>query len=603
MAYSIFSSILYLLCEALLISGFLRIKKTNKTQSVVISVFITIVGVMCLHTLTSGLLTLLHIPVVLISMALVDGVLGGLIWWRALKTKSFEKYTLNPADVVVVCVIAAVVFVFWGKMYGTSMTPAFYVTDGSAHYMEAMRVIRDRNVTDMYYHSINNALLIMLFTPIISAPHFYKAYLFGELVNLFLSGLSLYCLMRHYAKDRVLKIIAVGFTLIYLVGYPLNNSLFGFIYLGEGITVIAMMILVFEMYSQGELEEKWGIILGCLSATGIALSYMLFAAVAFIAGFLRINLARLKDKNLFTAKTVLINLGIFLIPCVLTLIFAYGGIFGSTDETVGGAIAAEGTIYRDLFSNFLPWMPFSLYGCYALFRQKKSKTLLWFTGLFFLQTIAFFMMAYLGMISTYYFYKMHYLMWLFTFATAFAGIALLPHVARPLPICSLAVWALVFIMFITNLDGRIQQKNPFLAEPKAAAFFNNLFNYNLIMVAADPGDDLYTHMNKNKLDLLDSAYYYFDEHPEIDMETFMPVTSWTDSYWVVSVLDLEKYYKEWWPSPTGYVDEEYGEKMEEADYLLVFTDSDGFAAYQDLILDGYEVLYSNDLGLFLKAEK
>jgi len=65
---------------------------------------------------------------------------------------------------------------------------------------------------------------------------------------------------------------------------------------------------------------------------------------------------------------------------------------------------------------------------------------------------------------------------------------------------------------------------------------------------------------------------------------------------------FEKYYKDWWPNPTGYVDREYGKKMEKADYLLVFTDSDGFAEYQDLILEGYEILFSNNVGLFLKAQ-
>ena len=145
---------------------------------------------MCFNTLTSGILTLVHIPVTILSLAVVNLGVASFLWVKIVKTKEKQAYKFEAADLFMVGFLLGFVFVYWGKMYGTAMKPAFYVPDGSAHYMEAMRVVRDRNVTDMYYHSINNAVWIELTKPFIQAPHHYKAYLFSELVNLFLSGIS-----------------------------------------------------------------------------------------------------------------------------------------------------------------------------------------------------------------------------------------------------------------------------------------------------------------------------------------------------------------------------------------------------------------------------
>ena len=600
---ALFSSIIYTISFLALCSGFLFYRKSEKTLSSVTWVFLTYVLNMCFNTLTSGILTLVHIPVTILSLAVVNLGVASFFWVKIVKTKEKQAYKFEAADLFMVGFLLGFVFVYWGKMYGTAMKPAFYVPDGSAHYMEAMRVVRDRNVTDMYYHSINNAVWIELTKPFIQAPHHYKAYLFSELVNLFLSGISLYALIRHYAKDTLLNVLSVVFPLVYVIGYPLNNTLYGFVYLGEGITIIAAILLILELFCKEEIDRNLGIALLCLGCTGIALCYVLFAPVIFVAIFIRILFYQKKNDKVVCLNTVWINLAVFLIPCVLAIVFAYGGIFATTEETVGGSIAAEGTIYRDLYSNFLPWLPFAGYGFYTLIKQKKNKSITLISSLFLLQTIAFFAAAYVGLVSTYYFYKMHYLMWLFVFALAFMGLSLIPKVARPFPVAALVCWALVFATFITNADGKASLHNPYLSEPKAAGFFNNLYNHNLIIVAADPGSIYCTKYEKDKLALLDSAYYYLEDHPEIGNEDFMAVTPWSDSYWAISVLDMESEYFKWWPTPIDFVNKDYKKRMEKADVLLVFTDSDGYREYGDVVSEGYNMLYSNNQGFLLRKQQ
>lgn len=599
---AIFSSVLYLISVLGLCSGFYLYKKSDRIFSAITWVFLTYILNMCFNVVTSGVLTLIHIPVTILSLAIINLGVAGYFWRHILLTKEKQNYQVVSADFFVIGLLLAFVFVYWGKMFGPAMKPAFYVPDGSAHYMEAMRVVRDRNVTDMYYHSINNAVWIEFLTPVIQAPHYYKAYLFSELINLFLSGLSLYCVIKTYAKDRFLRILSVVFPLIYVIGYPLNNTLFGFVYLGEGITVIAAVAIILEFFCIEKISRNWGVALLCLGCCGIALCYILFAPALFIVIFIRVLFYQKKLDKIVCWRTVWMNLAIFLLPCVLAIVFAYGGIFATTEETVGGSIAAEGTIYRDLYSNFLPWLPFAGYGFYMLIKQKKNRSIVLMSGAYLIQTIAFFIAAYTGAVSTYYFYKMHYLLWMFVFALAYLGVSLIPRIARPFPVSALVCWGLLFVMFITNADGRANSHNPFLAEPKAAAFFNNLYNYNLIMVAADPGSEYCTKMEKDKLELLDATYYYLNEHPEIKHEDFMAVAPWHDSYWVISVLDMEDQYFEWWPTPVNYVDKEYKKKMKEADYLVVFTDSEGYREYGDVVAKNYNMLYSNNQGFLLEKQ-
>jgi len=599
---AVFSSIIYTISFLALGSGFFLVKKADKTFSALTWTFLTYILNMCFNTLTSGILTLIHVPVTILSLAIVNIAVSVFLWMKIIKSKEKQSYKVIPADFFVVIFLIGIVFVYWGKVYGTAMKPGFYVPDGSAHYMEAMRVVRDRNVTDMYYHSINNAVWIELLTPIIQAPHYYKAYLFSELLNLFLSGLSIYCLIQKYAKGKFLQALSVVFPLIYVIGYPLNNILYGFVYLGEGITIIAATLIILELFCNDYISRNMGVVLLCLCCTGIALCYILFAPVVFIVIFIRVLFYQKRVEKIVCKNTVLMNLAIFLLPCILAIVFAYGGIFATTEETVGGSIAAEGTIYRDLYSNFLPWFPFAGYSVFTLIKQKKNKSIVMLFLAFILQAVAFFVLAYVGGVSTYYFYKMHYLLWLFVLSLAFMSFSLIPKVARAFPTSAFICWMLVFAMFITNADGRASAHNAYLSEPKAAGFFNNIFNYNLIMVAADPGSEYCIKTDKDKFALLDSAYYYLEAHPEIKNEDFMAVAPWHDSYWVISVLDMEDQYFEWWPTPIDYVNRDYKHKMKDADVLLVFTDSDGYRKYGDVVREGYNMLYSNNQGFLLKKQ-
>ena len=51
------------------------------------------------------------------------------------------------------------------------------------------------------------------------------------------------------------------------------------------------------------------------------------------------------------------------------------------------------------------------------------------------------------------------------------------------------------------------------------------------------------------------------------------------------------------------MNKDYKKQMEKADVLLVFTDSDGYREYGDVVSEGYNMLYSNNQGFLLRKQQ
>ena len=99
---ALFSSVIYTISFLALCSGFLFFKKSEKVLSTVTWVFLTYVLNMCFNTLTSGILTLIHIPVTILSLAIVNLGMAAFLWIKIVKTKEKQAYKFETADLFIV---------------------------------------------------------------------------------------------------------------------------------------------------------------------------------------------------------------------------------------------------------------------------------------------------------------------------------------------------------------------------------------------------------------------------------------------------------------------------------------------------------------------
>ena len=73
----------------------------------------------------------------------------------------------------------------------------------------------------------------------------------ADILNLGLAAAMFYCVSRHKISSSFEKNYRCFYFQEYnVITYPLNVTLFGFTYLGMGITIIGIIILLMEFYEK-----------------------------------------------------------------------------------------------------------------------------------------------------------------------------------------------------------------------------------------------------------------------------------------------------------------------------------------------------------------
>ena len=140
-------------------------------------------------------------------------------------------------------------------------------------------------------------------------------------------------------------------TIIYAIGYPLNNLLSGFHYLGVGCLAINAII-----YLLSNKEQSKTLIMFFINMV-VILSYSLFAPVAYLSIFIYEAYINRKKYNKLLNKNFIINTIITLIiPGIIGIVY----LILPNIEAVK-YISVEGYIYKNIFTNIIFFIPFVVY--------------------------------------------------------------------------------------------------------------------------------------------------------------------------------------------------------------------------------------------------
>lgn len=342
-----------------------------------------------------------------------------------------------------------------------------------------------------------------------------------------------------------------------------------------------------DSWLQEELYGWLGMIFASLCCLGIIECYVLFMPVMFFSLFFCILYKQKKRAKLISLDTVKVCLGVFLVPTVLGLYFTYLGIFGYNNVTVGSAIAQEGGIYKDLFSNFVFLMPLALYGYYYLKKEKKNWFILYIFPMLAGFLLVLFALGMTGRVSSYYFYKNYYFLWLIVFILAFAGVTYIEKKSRLLISMGLFIWLFVLWVGQYSIENRIANKNDrYIVSYNSRAFCDiYMFNRDAKGNVAYSGDKVLIY--QKAMDILDET------------DSYIPLAgSWEDYYWMEAITNQRSYDFCYWN--TG--DEVFFQNLKEADYIMVLLDSDIYNDYSDYF-NQLEKVYENGIGFVAKVEK
>ena len=365
-----------------------------------------------MDALFAAVMGFLHVPVSCLSIGIANLAVSVFFWYGILKKGRRQQYTSRILDFIFAAVLFAAVFWCAYRQFGSEFSIRYLTIDPSVHLGYAMDIVNNQSVSGMFFAQLNNAMFIQTFLPFLpSGFDAYKLFMIGDACMLYLSGLMFYALVLRFCKTKFLHITGICLTLLYTLGYPLNNMLYGFIYLGVGVTVTAFLVFGAEHFLADKIDRKLSVFMLGLGMLALMLCYILFVPVVMLGVFLCLTIGLARKKELLKRRTLLDYAVIFLVPIILGLIYSYANYFGeATGTTVGGAIALEGAIYRSLLSNFIIFMPFAVYAVLKMWKEKKNAPA---TAIFVLLLIFMAGMLFLGIkgkVSSYYFYKNYYLL-------------------------------------------------------------------------------------------------------------------------------------------------------------------------------------------------
>ena len=572
-------SLFYAVSIILLFTGLYLYKKSVIVMYGAVWIPLLLVLVSCYQTFVTAFLCFVNIPVNIVSVGCCNLLGSSYFLYTIWKKKEIQKYKYEAIDIIgYLCVIVLVLVFVKMRFGGPHLFLNYAAIDPATHFKSALYIMDYQTVTAMYHSALNNALFMECFAPFTGVELYYKLFLISDMISFVIAGFLFFGLLRKQLTDRFLKIAGLVIVLLYMAGYPLNTEIFGFIYLGQSITIIAAIIILMDMYVDKEIKEWFDLGSVMILCAGLAVCYILFAPVTYFAIITCIFLYQRKNEKLISWKTIRICLGVFLLPCLIGIYYTYFRIFNS-GTTVSGAIVTEGGCYRDLYSDFLPLLPLAIVGIIRLYQKKKNRVFMYlcpysivFVGILFLKGM-------FQQVSSYYYYKTYSLIWLLLFVGMFYGILQIDKKSRLLIVSGFATWSMVFGICVTSFEEKVAVHNEmFCPSPKASAFVS-IYSYN--------GYDLKNRgpYNPEKISLY--QYVYKNLLTDSEKENIPVVAYWEDVYWYADITDQYSVA--------------YEALKEDARYVVVMTDdlSTDYIDNQEYF-DSLERVYENEAGYVAK---
>jgi hypothetical protein len=577
-------SILYLVSAVLLLGGAFLYRKSEDRLYAATWIPLLLVCFTCYEAVLAALLQWVTLPVNIVSVGLLNLVPAVWLWYQILRKRNLQQYIFAWYDAGIWLVFLAFAVWFAGRRFGGAELAINYATiDPAMHFQSALDVMMNQKVENMFHAALNNALVIETFAPFTTADRYYRIYILADILNYLVAGGMFYGAVRRFLTKRFAKCTGVVLSMVYFLGYPLCTLMFGFGYLGMGISIVAAILVLADGFMRDELWKWCSIVLLMIACAGVFTCYMLFMPVVFFSVILCIFRKQWKRRKLVSPDTVVTCLAVFLLPCIIGLYYCYGGVF-SGGVTVDSAINNEGACYRDLFSNFLFCTPLALFGYAQTVRGRRNETIVYLFPFTLMFVAALFVKGMQNEVSSYYYYKNYHLMWFLVFYLAVSALAYLESQTKVLAGCCLAVWAAVFALNVTDAEEKIQSRNVLFCEVPKAGMLNDIFSFNFDTLALAE-DNQYP---ESKLKLY--AYVYWNLLQNGTVEAVPFVGSWEDELWYQDIS---------WQRDTGWQ-----ENLKDAEYIVILKDENSadYLEYQ-VFFDTLEAVYENDAGCVARIQQ
>ena len=619
------ASIFYIISYAALCAAIFGFPKTKgdpgKKQNGFLWLAIALLAAECWAGVAAGLMSLLHIPVTLISVGAAHLAAAACLYLAArqegmaplLPLQATRRKGMAPlrtlqaprrkGTVLASCavpeirvldiaagVLLLLLIIYLGYTRFHTANPIIFATiDPAERLGNAMNIAVTKSVIthfpNQYFIQLTGSLFIQTLQPFAPSVLPFRFFEWKDMFNLWFTGALFYGAASLFMRSRFAKGACFILTFVFLLGFPWMGQLFGFVYPGVAVNLILLVLIAFALLYRGELDKRPAYLLISLGCFGLGICYTLYAPPVFLAAFLAIFFYERRSGEARIGRIALTELLIFIIPAVWT--FVNSVMLDINDEfNVGSSITEEGAIYRNLFTDFLPYAPLAIWFAWRLISKKQWNFHLLFTLCFAAYQIGIFALMMTFRVSTYYYYKLYFATWLIFLFMACLAIDELVRNSRVRRFVAVygVCWALAAALGVSGADYKLQDHRFLSNEQPGADVSFRIYAQN-IQYFTPPGEYNYINYDKYFIKLCTEARRLSGpvnekKHIEIVTEEMKDVF-WKDA--LTSQLLIPR----------------YGPPENKNCLWIVLTDSPAYEKDKEYY-DSLERLFENRLGYVVK---
>jgi len=225
---SILGAVMYLAAITACTVMVYRYRKSCQRISGFVWAVLSFLATICMGSILAGVISVLHIPVNIYTMAVVYALLAGGTAFLIHREGMVQEYEWEKYDFIVIGVVTVVVAAVCIKIFSSQLLYCYYNSDAGLHLKEATAIVRSQKVTNMYFLHLQNAMFIEMVQPFVRIADWYKGYIIGDCFFLWVETLFFVAFIRRYARTAASKVFAGLLTFCYFLGYPFFSFYYSF---------------------------------------------------------------------------------------------------------------------------------------------------------------------------------------------------------------------------------------------------------------------------------------------------------------------------------------------------------------------------------------
>ncbi len=576
-------SLFFLISFSAYFSSFFLLKKNDKNINAVLWLPLNLVLSYGVIAFVCAIVNFI-LPINLLTVSVICLVLAGALWYLIYK-KGKQKYYFKVCDLIAFVVFIAIAVFYSYKQFGADLMPIYETSDPSVHLQMAINILQNQELHTMFFAPLLNALFIEFFGIFISEVAYFKLFILTDIAMFAISGIVIYSCMALWAKNTKYKLCAIFLSVAYMLGYPLNNMVFGFVYLGISVTLIVVLVAFVRCYLNDEFNHLFTVFSLMILCFSIALCYSLFAPPVFFALLFVSAIKFGRHKKLFTLKFIFEQLKIFLLPCALFLWYV---LISKSAHSVS-ALSVDGYIYKDLYSNFFLLIPPAIFAIYRTIKKKEFGFAQMLLVILLIMMAGVLVLGLKGVFSAYYYYKLYYPLWAVCIYLTYIAIDELGEQNLSFVATSFACLVTAFIIAVSGIDVTIQNINVQFNPSSGAYRLFNIYQFNESKIIKTDNAERRDEWHK-KLEL-----YYYVKKNELDKNGQVHIAAdWMQTYWYegITCQPIDIYY---WQNPALAI-----QTIKESDYVVVLYNSDMYNENKEYF-ESLEILLENSIGFVARA--